>query len=326
MKKRTLKVLASLLIVCLLFKLMDFLFIPVMFDHWANHDRKMNESKIDTIVLGDSLGMYCFQPEIYNEKMKAKSYNASSAGQTTMDSFFLLKDYIKSMPKLKRVIMLSDYYVFRDDQAFDVFWINNIVLNRIKSVPLKAEYLYKTNSVDNYYKFIFKKDLYELNYKSVVKNVKTKTSKEYLHYETSPQDGAFYYDNGYICIYSENSHTNPEVSMVPFNNNTSYKYLEMLMDLCQNNGIEVIVAQSPITSNEMSSLYYYDVYHKKIENICKRYGVDFWDFNRYDFESALDPKKDYKDNVHLNYYGSCKFMDLFCKVLSGDKDSLDQFN
>ena len=46
MKKRALKVTAFFIAICLLFKLMDFLFVPVMFDHWANHDRKLNESKI----------------------------------------------------------------------------------------------------------------------------------------------------------------------------------------------------------------------------------------------------------------------------------------
>lgn len=325
MKKRALKLLASLLIFCFLFKLMDFFFIPVTFDHWANHDRKMNESKIDTLVLGDSLGMYCFQPGIYDKKTSSESYNASSAGQTTLDSFFLAKDFLKSTPNLKRIIMITDYYVFRDDQTFDVFWINDIVLNRIKNIPLKAEYLYKTNSIDNYYKFIFRKDLYKFNYKSIAQNVKTKLNYEYRHFDIITQAGAFYMDKGYICTYSENFSAKPDVSMMPLNNKTSYEYFEMLIDLCRDNNIELTVFQSPITSYEMSSLYYYDEYYGRISGICEKDNIDFWDFNKYNFQNKLDPSKDYKDNVHLNYSGSCKFMDELCKVISGDKQALKNF-
>ena len=60
-KRRFLKVTASLILTVLFICLLNFLFVPPMNDHWANRDRKISENEIDTLFIGDSLGMYSVQ-------------------------------------------------------------------------------------------------------------------------------------------------------------------------------------------------------------------------------------------------------------------------
>lgn len=314
LKKRIYKLVAFFVSTSIIIYLMNFIFVPPMSDHWANHDRKINEDNIDTVFIGDSLGMNSIQPSIYDMNFQTVSYNACTACQDFSDSYFLLLDYIKSFPKIRNVILMLDYYNFSAELNYGMS--SRIVqFNRIKSPYLKAKYVYDICSINDWYNILVRKSLYKISPTDVVKNVKVKTSSQYRNYEKLYDEESFYYDKGYICTYMTNQkkeETEYDVSAI---NVKSFETFKKIIELCKEKNISLSIIHSPMTSYRMSLLMNYDVLYKKVKETCDLFQIEYYDFNYSSNKMKLDDTNDFVDNSHLNYYGSCKFMTALCKVM-----------
>ena len=324
-KRRFLKVTASLILTVLFICLLNFLFVPPMNDHWANRDRKISENEIDTVFIGDSLGMYSVQPSVYDKEFNSFSYNACTACQDFSDSYFLLLDYINSFPRLKEVFLMLDYYNFSLDLNYGVS-SRLVQFNRIRSPYLKAKYLYETCPINDWYNIVIKKALYKTDPNDVIKNINVKMSREYRNYNKLTNEDVFYCDKGYVCTYMTNHNESDQSYDVSKMNTDSLRYFNKIIELCNKKNIRLSVIHSPMTLNRMKSLKNYNELYLTVKSACESFNINYYDYNYPSKIIDLDYTSDFKDNTHLNYYGSCKFMKHLCRVLSGDKEALEQFN
>ena len=58
--------------------------------------------------------------------------------------------------------------------------------------------------------------------------------------------------------------------------------------------------------------------YNQIEKIAREEGIPFIDYNDFYREMGLDFERDFNDDSHLNYWGSCKFTDYLGKMLDSD--------
>ncbi len=91
-------------------------------------------------------------------------------------------------------------------------------------------------------------------------------------------------------------------------------YLESLMKLTREKGIQLVVVNMPLTAGNVSLMPqgFYDQYKKKLSVLAAANGASFLDLNRPDvFE-----QKHFADTVHLNGLGGVEFFKLLSNELA----------
>lgn len=100
----------------------------------------------------------------------------------------------------------------------------------------------------------------------------------------------------------------------------NYRYIKMLIELCQSKNIEVVLLSTPSMKN-----YNYKKY-KAAKELAKEFNLDYLDLN-LDFKIGIDWSIDSMDGGdHLNWHGALKvsnYLGLFMKErgLANHKDN-----
>lgn len=84
-------------------------------------------------------------------------------------------------------------------------------------------------------------------------------------------------------------------------NETTLYYFDKIAQLCKKNGIELLILQTP-------SLDWNYARHQSVQKLAEHYGVTFYDYNLNEIwdEVGFDPKEDFYDKTHLNFWGAEK--------------------
>ena len=91
-----------------------------------------------------------------------------------------------------------------------------------------------------------------------------------------------------------------------------YEYLEKMAQLCQENGVELILIKAP-------SLYpyWYDEYDAQIAAFSEEHGLAYYDFTKRIDNIGLDFQTDtYDSGLHLNLAGAKKLSAYFADILA----------
>lgn len=98
-----------------------------------------------------------------------------------------------------------------------------------------------------------------------------------------------------------------------------YEYLEKMAELCEENGVELILVKAP-------SLYpyWYDEYDAQIAEFAGEHGLAYYNFAAAAEEIGLDFTTDtYDGGLHLNLDGTVKLCDYFGAILAGSHGMAD---
>ena len=88
-----------------------------------------------------------------------------------------------------------------------------------------------------------------------------------------------------------------EVAVIPYE---SHYYLEKIIRLCQDKGIEVVLFEFPQARD------YSYAKHNALQQAADADGVEFIDMNLMIDELGIDYAQDFRDAAHVNYYGAKK--------------------
>jgi hypothetical protein len=93
-------------------------------------------------------------------------------------------------------------------------------------------------------------------------------------------------------------------------------YLGKLLCYAQNEGINVVLVNMPITKDNMSIMPHglYDMYMKDVTTLAHNYGARFVNMN----DQNLFPKDNFEDSVHLNGLGGQRFFELLTDRMKAD--------
>lgn len=85
------------------------------------------------------------------------------------------------------------------------------------------------------------------------------------------------------------------------------KYSNLIIDYCENQGIDLIFIKTPISTDDFSKL-------NRLKELCDRRGIAFYDMNSDYSQWGFDYSKDMMDEMHINSYGAEK-----CTTRIGEK-------
>lgn len=101
-----------------------------------------------------------------------------------------------------------------------------------------------------------------------------------------------------------------------------YDYLEKMVALCKDNGVELILMKAPSVYP-----YWYEQYDIQIANFADTHSIAYYDFTKVVDEIGLDYQVDtYDGGLHLNLNGAVKFSTYFSNILVNNHGIADRRN
>lgn len=250
----------------------------------------------DVVCLGSSHGYWSFQSNYLWNRYGITSLVMGSATQTIASSYYVLQEVLKyEKPK---VVLLESYYFYvgkkfldKKDlvqvrKAFDGLRCDEVKLAMIKD--FFGDRSFKEN-LPLYFPF--------LKYHNRWDNLKDHDFNTYHFLRGSALKDRVYpmEDPGLPQQPTELAEVNKE-------------YFEKILELCRENGIELVMYQAPYGRNEKESVEHYmkkQGYNVALESYLEELGVPFL-FYQKSGDVIFDYSKDFLNATHLNVIGGCK--------------------
>lgn len=327
MKKAIKMIFGCIVILCAVLavnKVLSYLLIDDADDdiRYAMHELYEQE-EIETLFLGSSHVFCGYDPRVLDEGLQENTYLAATPVQKVDGSYYLLKEVLKKN-RVKKVYLDMFYWQYRDVPAErgsgQMQWIYCIT-DYMKSVPDKTEFLLNASGCEYYIESFLpaaRYGNYLLDYKRLERVVKSKRSVAYRNYENVP--GSFY-KGAYIEPGASGNPKrivnidNPEI---PENviSDYSMEYLNRIVELCREEGIELVLVTTPFTDSHIQIIGNYDSFYQYVKNYAKEKGIAYYDFNLCKPELLDKEYDDFIDYHHLSGKGAVKYSQAFAKLMT----------
>lgn len=300
--KRAAGVIAFLLIFACLFSAMDRILCRKETEGWWNVTAKIDgfynspRNEYDVMYFGSS-NTYCsFNPLVVWEKTGVKSYVFATQQQPTWATYHYIVDAMKTQDiKLcvVDVLMFSKAEEYYDDGVNYTF-LDNMPFSKNKLELIKA-------SAPSGERFPLACRF--MKYHSRWNELKS-ADFEYDRKEMSD------YSKGFYVLPTrfegaETTNLDDVIGENPLTEKNLY-YLNKIIELCRENGVELMLVKTPSNATEEEKKYY-----NSVERVAKENGVTFVDYNMQYEEIGFNFETDFFDDSHLNVAGAEKFTKYF---------------
>ena len=334
--RRTVTVAAVLLVLLIVFRTFDFLYVKE--DNWTRilwHNYYKTEN-IDNVFLGSSHVHCDIDPFILDEMNGMENFNMSIPFMRLNGAYYVLKE-MTGDHELKNVY-LELYYVPSTGKQGDVmsdvslqwnWYITDHMRFSINKMQFIASMCRKDKYLDTLFPFIrYREHVFDTPY--IAEQLALKTSDDYKNYKLRYED-----ENGEPTLeyrdkgYHYNLGVMPEYTMAYFREidfqtegvmppNTE-AYLRKIIEYCQEKNINITLFINPIYETQILSTIEYDSYHQQVLAVADEYGIPFYDFNLCKSEYLdIMHRENFADAGHLNSVGAELFTPFLWKVVSGD--------
>ena len=257
--------------------------------------------KHDVVFVGDCEIYENITPVLLWEKYGINSYIRGSAQQLIWQSYYLMEETLKyEKPQIMVFNVLSMQYDSPQSEAYNRMTLDGMKWSSSKVFSVSAS----MTPDEKFIEYVFPL----LRYHSRI----TDLEKDDLNYFFKRNKVTF---NGYYMrIDSKPVETIPEGR--PLGNymfgDDCYKYLDMMRELCDRNGVELILIKAPSLFP-----YWYDEWDKQIKEYADTYGISYYNFLDDIDTIGLDFQTDtYDGGLHLNLAGAMKLTDYFGGLLT----------
>lgn len=269
---------------------------------------------IDVVMMGTS-HIHCnVNTALLWEKYGIAVYDYSGAEQPLWMTYFYLRELYKYQnPK----VVVVDMYAparFKEDYQYD--WISENIYGMRFSLN-KLEMLAVSVEPSKLFQYFPSFSVYHSRYDDLEK-------EDFEHFFWNWDEKEAF--KGYTPYWKQSPQQVPDITEKGKDglSNKSEKYLKKIIDYMKKKDGELILITAPyVVTNEDQKTY------NRIAEIAKEEGVSFIDYNEYYDEIGLDFEKDFNDESHLNYWGSCKFTEYLGNYLisfEGVRDRRGQEN
>ncbi len=259
-----------------------------------------SEKNHDVLFIGDCEVYENVSPVTLWEEYGITSYIRGSAQQLIWQSYYLLEETLKyEKPEVVVFNVLSMKYDQPQREAYNRMTLDGMKMSSAKLKAIKASMLPEENLID----YIFPILRYHSRWS-----------------ELSLEDltNAFRKDKQFHNGYYMRADVKP-VDTVPTGNilanyqfgENSYKYLDMMVELCKENDIELVLMKAP-------SLYpyWYDEWEVQMEEYAQDHDLMYINFLELIEETGIDFDVDtYDAGLHLNVTGAEKVAVYLGEVL-----------
>jgi hypothetical protein len=261
---------------------------------------ELEKAEIKTLILGSSHSMYGFNPDYFSEP----AYNLGHVSQTMDLDYYILKKYIKTLPKLETVVLRLSYTTLHEQLGTGP-----------EDFRLKDYELYYNIEVSN-----------KLKYKSEVLSVKLKNNlSRFKDYYLSHDKMITVQKSGWASFEDEHAkgqivdlgisvakkHTTKDNSLVDSN----IEFLDNFVKLCKENDVKVFLVTLPAHKSYIENLKASQL--KEVissgETMAKKYTNCTY-LNLLEDQSYTEV--DFYDADHLNSKGAKKLSLFIDGVIS----------
>lgn len=269
---------------------------------------------IDVVMMGTS-HIHCnVNTALLWEKYGIAAYDYSGAEQPLWMTYFYLRELYKYQnPK----VVVVDMYAparFKEDYQYD--WISENIYGMRFSLN-KLEMLAVSVEPSKLFQYFPSFSVYHSRYDDLEK-------EDFEHFFWNWDEKEAF--KGYTPYWKQSPQQVPDITEKGKDglSDKSEKYLKKIIDYMKEKDSELILIAAPyVVTNEDQKTY------NRIAEIAKEERISFIDYNEYYDEIGLDFEKDFNDESHLNYWGSCKFTEYFGNYLNsfeGVRDRRGQEN
>lgn len=257
----------------------------------------------DVLFVGDCEVYENFSPVDLWEEYGINSYIRGSAEQYIWQSYYLLEDALRyHKPEVVVFNIQSLQFGKSQSEAYNRMSIEGMKWSKSKIDCIKAS----MTEEEDFITYVFP----ILRYHSRWSELES-TDFEYL-FKTKPVS-----HNGYFMRIdvkpAENVPKGRALENYAFDEN-AWKYLDMMRELCDKNGIKLLMIKAP-------SLYpyWYDEYDAQVVDYAKKYNLPYINFLKIQDETGVDYNVDtYDAGLHMNLAGAKKLSHYLGRILIDD--------
>ncbi len=254
----------------------------------------------DVIFIGDCEVYENFSPVTLWEEYGITSYIRGSAQQLIWQSYYLLEETLKyETPKVVVYNVLSMKYGEPQNEAYNRLTLDGMRLSATKLKAIEASMM-KDESVLTYIVPFFRyhsrwSELNEDDFRYAFGKSRMSHNGYLLRMDVKPGKKA----------------PIPEILPDYTLSDVCYNYLDMMKDLCKENGIELILIKAPIIYP-----HWYDEWDEQMAEYAEKNGLRYINYLKLMDEVGIDMSTDtYDSGLHLNVYGAEKLSRYFGEML-----------
>lgn len=281
-----------------------------------------NKGNNDVILVGDCEVYENFSPITLYEKYGITSYIRGSAQQMIWQSYYLMEETLKyEKPKAIIFNVLSMKYDTPQStgdasqrEAYNRMTLDGMRWSASKWNSIKASLTEEEKEKEAVFSYIFPLLRYHDRWSSLEKQDFT-----YLFSKKQLSDNGYLMQTGVKPFASE--YKEPRPRDFTFGEN-SYKYLDMMVNLCKENDVELILIKAPSLSP-----VWWDKWDEQMVEYANKHGLAYYNLLEVADEVGINWQTDtYDAGLHLNVYGAEKLSSYFGKILSEKHNIPDRRN
>ncbi len=259
----------------------------------------------DVIFLGDCEAYESFVPAVLWEEYGISSYVRGSAQQLIWQSYYLLEETFKY--DSPRAVVFNVYALKYGEPQSDAY--NRMTLDGMRWSSSKADAIRASmTEEESFIEYLFPL----LRFHSRI----TELSDEDIKYIFSAPKMS---DSGYLMQTNIKPMTTEREGEALFDYTlpaTAFEYLDMMRELCEENGAELILIKAPTNHWKF---WWYDEWDAQVAEYAEANGLEYINLIPHCDEIGVDWQTDtYDAGMHLNVYGAEKLSRYFGKMLAQD--------
>lgn len=262
------------------------------------YEEKMDH---DVIFIGDCEVYENFSPAVLWQEYGINSYIRGSAEQLMWQSYYLLEETLKyEKPDVVVFNVLAMEFNEPQMESYNRMTLDGMKWSMSKVNDIKASMM----EDESFIEYVFP----ILRYHSRITDL---CSDDFKYMFKRPQVSY----NGYYMrvdvLPVENLPTPRPMMDYQFGDN-AYKYLDMMTELCKNEGVELVLIKAPSVYP-----YWYPQWDEQIAKYAQENDLDYYNFLNVTDDIGIDYNTDtYDAGLHLNLSGAEKLSRYFGEILS----------
>ena len=295
------------------------------------------QENIDYLICGASHVSHGVEANRAGEHFGKNVFNTGTPNQLIDGTYTVMRQALK-LYDIEKVFLELDFSItcagkFSDRDGFKSEYI---IADNLKDYGIKFDYL-RSCSLPKYYLNSFlpigKDKLMTLNPKKIVKKIKSLVDGSYFSYSYS-ESGSEYAGKGCVLDIEEVpdggfSNDEAEGHIILENISDDWKNtIDKIIELCRENGIELIFYSMPGSDFYLNERGNYDEYYEFCRSFCAERDFVYYDFNLAKSEILSLSDSDYYDDNHLSKKGVYVWTEFFCDFFSEkykEKNCLEKY-
>ena len=263
------------------------------------------ETNHDVLFIGDCEIYESFVPAVLWEEYGISSYLRGNAQQLVWHSYYMLEDSLRyETPKIVVFNVLALMYGEPQKEAYNRMALDGMEWSEVKAKAILAS----MTEEEDFLTYVFPFFRFHSRWSEL-------TAEDFAYaYGDKPtvSDSGYLMQTGILPADPENEPTPAPLldpNLPPF----SMAYLDQMVALCRERGIELILIKAPTNSWRY---HWYDEWDDQITAYAADHGLAYYNFMDDKEAIGLDMSTDtYDAGVHLNVYGAEKLSRYFGEIL-----------